>query len=279
MRTLSSLLRFTATLLLVFAPLAAWAQDEPAPADTTQPAVRITPGGGFHRLFLSFVEDATLVENQWWEGRFDYAKGDRVDLTVLRGIFAFQPWQNIGVGARVGFGNSDISGPGSSLDGSGATDLDLWGKYYFGTGSGVTEFAAGGILTVPTGDDSAGLGYDAFAFKGFGSLRRPFRGWILSVDAGAQFNADGRIFGNDLTGETSFMLGGAALFPTSDHVGFVVESRYESARFDGTDNDWRVLGGANWRVTNRGIVRGAVAIGLTDGAPDWQIFIGYAANL
>jgi hypothetical protein len=265
--------------LLVFAPLAAWAQDEPAPADTTQPAVRITPGGGFHRLFLSFVEDATLVENQWWEGRFDYAKGDRVDLTVLRGIFAFQPWQNIGVGARVGFGNSDISGPGSSLDGSGATDLDLWGKYYFGTGSGVTEFAAGGILTVPTGDDSAGLGYDAFAFKGFGSLRRPFRGWILSVDAGAQFNADGRIFGNDLTGETSFMLGGAALFPTSDHVGFVVESRYESARFDGTDNDWRVLGGANWRVTNRGIVRGAVAIGLTDGAPDWQIFIGYAANL
>jgi hypothetical protein len=230
-------------------------------------------------LRFTFVEDATVVENQWWEGQFDYAKGDGVDLTVVRGVFAFQPWNRVGVGARVGFGNSDISGPASGLDGSGATDLDIWGKYYFGTGSGVTEFAAGGILTIPTGDDTAGLGYDAFAFEGFGALRRPFRSWILSVDLGVQFNADGRIFGIDIDGETSFLIGGAALFPTSDRVGFVVETRYQSERFTGADDDWRVLGGANWRVSNRGIVRGAASIGLTDGAPDWQIFIGYAANL
>jgi hypothetical protein len=279
MRTLCSLLRITATLLLVSAPLAAWAQDEPAPADTTQPAARITPGGGFHRLFLSFIEEATVVENQWWEGRFDYASGDRVDVTELRGVFAFQPWEKIGVGASIGFGNTDISGAASDLDGSGATDLDLWGKYYFGTGSGITEFAAGGILTVPTGDDSAGLGTDAFAFAGFGSLRRPFQNWILSVDGGAQFNADGRTFGVDIDGQTSFFLAGAALFPTSDSVGFVVETKYQSERFDGLDDDWRLLGGTNWRITNRGIIRGAAAFGLTDGAPDWQIFIGYAANL
>ena len=42
------------------------------------------------------------------------------------------------------------------------------------------------------------------------------------------------------------------------------------------DSDTRLLGGINWRLANRGMFRGAVALGLDDGAPDFQLLLGYA---
>jgi hypothetical protein len=48
-----------------------------------------------------------------------------VDQNVLRGTVALQPFQNLEMGGRIGFGSTDA--PGDLPEGSGATDLDLWG--------------------------------------------------------------------------------------------------------------------------------------------------------
>lgn len=227
------------------------------------------------RLFLNFIEDATVVNNQWWEGQVELVDGEVVDATLLRGIVAFRPWMDIEVGGRVGFGETDA--PGTIPDGTGATDLDAWAKYYFNNGDGNTEFAVGAIVTIPTGDDSEGLGNDAFAAGVFGAMRYRLGIGIATGKVGVRKNGDGRQFGSpEVDGEVSPSLGVGLIAPWTDRVSFVAEVNWEAKRFEGGDADTRVLGGINWRAAGRGIVRAAVAVGLTDGAPDTQLNAGYA---
>lgn len=251
-------------LLLALLALAAW----PAAAQAT---------ADHDRLFLSFIEDGTVIENQWWEGQLELSDGDSVDTRVLRGIVALRPWDDIEVGARVGFGSTDTDA--GLPDGSGATDLDLWGKYRFDSGVEGLEYVAGGVVTVPTGDDTAGLGFDAFSVSAFGAVRRAFPEAIVAGHLGVRLNGDGNVFGSgDLDGDPSIMAGVGVIVPVADRISIVGEVDFEGNRFEGGDNDARLLGGVNWRLENNASVRGAVAIGLADGAPDLQIVAGYAAR-
>jgi hypothetical protein len=207
----------------------------------TAPGVA-TPTSSNDRLFLAFAEEATVVERQWWEGQVGTADADAVD-------------------------------------GSGATDLDLWGKYHLG-GSETMEWAVGGMLTVPTGDETAGLGNDAFGASGFGSMRYRMKRMILAGQAGLRFNGDGKNATdvNEREGETSPMVGAGLIFPFSDQLAGVAEARYEDGHLEGDDADTRALGGINWRAGGRGMLRAAIAFGLSDGAPDSELLVGYAAQ-
>lgn len=229
------------------------------------------------RLFLAFAEDATLVRSQWWEGQVVLLDSDFVDAALFGAQAAFQPWKNIEVGGRVGFGSTDT--PAGFADGSGATDLDVWGKYDFGPHQD-NRFAVGGVVTVPTGDDAAGLGFDAFAVSGFGAVRHQGNGYVLTGHAGIQVNGDGRLFGStvDLDGQLAPFVGGGVIYATSNELSLVGEFVWRGERFDGADDDARIFGGVNWRVSRRGIVRGGIGFGLTDGAPDTQVIAGYAAD-
>ena len=257
-------------LMLLF-PLATQAQTGGAQSSST-----------VDRLFLSFIEDTVLAERQWWEAQIEFVDGDIVDQTLVRGIAAFQPWDRVELGGRVGFGSTDA--PAGTEDGSGATDLDLWGKYRFGNGSGSTEFAAGGTVTIPTGDDTAGLGFDAFSVSAFGALRHDLERGVLAAHAGVRFNGDGQIQGGaglggaDLDGEVSAMIGAAWIVSLSDRLTVLGEVDFEDERFSGVDSNMQVLGGVNWRVGKEGLLRGALSLGLTDGAPDAQLILGYAAT-
>jgi len=234
------------------------------------------------RLFLGFVEDAAIVSQQRWEGQFQVLDGltesDAVDITALYGIAAFQPISDLEVGGRVGFGESDIAG--FDGDGSGATDLDLWAKYYLGASDENTDWTVGGVITVPTGDDTAGLGADAFAVSGFGAMRHRLNKATVVAHVGLQMNGDGRAFGStvDLDGQFAVQLGAGVIAPFTNRLSLVGELVYRGERFDGLDDDGRLLGGVNWKVGQRGMVRGAVGVGLLDAAPDGQLIVGYAVN-
>jgi len=235
------------------------------------------PTSSSDRLFLAFAEDATVVDRQWWEGQLETADWDDFDANVIRGVVAFQPWIDFEVGGRIGFGDTDASGGG--LDGSGATDLDVWGKYHLGGGD-ETEFAVGGVVTVPTGDESAGLGSDAFGVSAFGAMRHRLNKAIITAHAGVQFNGSGRRFGEiaDRDGETAPMVGVGVILPFSDRFTGVGEVEFRDGRLEGDDDNTRALVGINWRPGGRGIFRAALGVGLSDGAPDFQALIGYAAQ-
>lgn len=229
------------------------------------------------RLFLSFVEDGTIVENQWWEGQLEFTDGDVIDATVLRGIVALRPWDDVEVGARVGFGSTDT--PDGVPEGDGGTDLDLWAKMRLDSGIEELEFTVGGVVTVPTGDDTAGLGFDAFALSGFGAVRRAYPEAIVSAHLGVRLSGDGSVLGSpELDGEPAILAGVGVIAPLSDRLSVVGELDFEGKRFDGGENDARLLGGVNWRLRNSATLRGALAIGLADGAPDLQATVGYAVR-
>ena len=243
------------------------------------PATAQRPTSGSDRLFLSFVQDATLAETQWWEGQLEYADGvadDLFDAIALNGIFAVQFRDRIELGGRVGFGETDGNVP-NLPDGSGATDLQVWGKYHLGSQGGRHEYAGGALFTVPTGDDGSGLGADAFAVEFFGAYRYRADWAVFTGNVGVELNGDGEAFGSpEVDGEVAPSIGAGIMIPLSDQVGFVGEARVKGERFDGADEDIRISAGLNWRIGNRGMIRPAVAFGLADGAPDATLLASYA---
>ncbi len=266
-RNVTSLLPAVSALAFALAFCGVASAASPAPASN-----------GDTRLFQAFAEDAAIVPNQWWEGGFEFTSGQppsdgHLDVSALMLTAAFQPLKGFEVGGKVGFGSS--SADENLPDGNGATDFDLWGKWHIG-GSGKADFAVGALATIPTGDDTAGLGYDAFNVEGFGAMRYQLSQAIVAAHVGFRINSDGHFLGYPLDGKTSALMGLGLVYPVSDQVGIVGEANLESERWEGADSDLRLLVGVNWRPLNKGMIRGAVSVGLTDGAPDGRIQIGYA---
>src|SRR5262245_32527427 len=111
--------------------------------------------GTTDRLFLSFAQEAAIVPSQWWEGQIEYLNdSDQLpyDALLFRGVVAFQPVKNLELGGDFGLANTNAD-PGID-DGTGATDLEIYGKYLFSNAGEGLDFAAGLLATIPTGDDS-----------------------------------------------------------------------------------------------------------------------------
>ena len=267
------------------APAAFGVDAEPGPA---KPATPAAPSGISDRLFLAFAQDAALVKSQWWEGQLEYSdasKGIPVNAWILRGVVAFRPVKNLEVGGSFGFG--DTSSSTNQFDGTGATDLEAYGKWVFPNASPNTDFSAGLLITIPTGDDTVGLGFNSFASQAFGAVRsRLSNVVVLGGHVGLCLNGDGQFQGEDLNGKASYEMGFSALFPLANQVSLVAEAQMQTARFDNPNNGsndaigaeaaTQILGGVNWRAFGRGMLRGAVAFGLTDGAPDFSLLMSYA---
>jgi hypothetical protein len=233
------------------------------------------------RLFIGFAQDAVLADQQWWEGQLEFASHEDLDTVVARLNFAVRPYERIEFGGNVGFGDSDLPGTDNG-EGTGATDLDLWGKYALGSMEDGSKLATGILLTIPTGDDSAGLGEDAFKIGAFLSSRRTYKPFDLAAHVGVNFNGDGQIFGFELEGKVSAVLGAGLIFRQTEQMSFVVEANLETKRFkdagDFGDDDFSVLGGIDWRMGDNGMLRGSLAFGLSDGAQDHRLSLGYAAR-
>jgi len=275
---MSLLSRLRPALLLAaiaaVAPAAFGADPAPAPA---QPASGAAASGFADRLFLAFSQDAALVPSQWWEGQIEYFDGGGdipVNALLVRGVFAFHPVKSLEVGGSVGFGGTHASG--ALPDGSGATDLDIYGKWVFPDAAENTDFSVGVDLTVPTGDDTAGLGFNSFAGQAFGGVRYRMQNIVIGGHVGARVNGNGRFQSVPLDGKPSFELAGSVLFLLASQVSIVGEAQLETERFDGFDSAAEILAGVNWMAFKRGMFRAAIAAGLTDAAPNYRVLVGYA---
>jgi len=265
------------TTALVLLPGSAWAQETETveQTDITPTTTSATNTSSQDRLYINFIEDAMIVDEQWWEGWLQYDDADIIKRTILFGRAAFQPWDRVEIGGSIGFGGTDSSM--NLPDGTGATDLNLWGKYFWNLNNDRTELTAGAIATIPSGDDSAGLGFDAWALKGFAAARYRLKPAVVTGTVGLQFNSNGRTLDSPtLDGEIAFSLGVGVIAPWSETFSWVGELTWKSERFDGADNNTQLLGGINLRLSSRSLLRPALAFGLQDGAPDLQVIVGYA---
>ena len=289
MSVLSPLRPILLAAIVAGASAAFGADAEPAPA---KPA---TPASSFEisdRLFLAFAQDAALVKSQWWEGQLEYSdasKGVPVSAWIMRGVVAFRPVKTFEVGGSFGFGNTSASynSASNNNDGTGATDLEAYGKWVFPNVSANTDLSAGLIITIPTGDDTVGLGFNSFASQVFGSVRHKLnKSVVFGGHIGLGLNSDGKFQGYDLDGQFSYEMGFSALFPLANQVSLVAEAQVQTARFDnnnpgpnnliGAETATQILGGINWRAFGHGMLRGAVAFGLTEGSPDFSTLVSYA---
>lgn len=235
--------------------------------------------GGADRLFLSFVEDPTLVGPQYWELQVDAAAdNDAADLRVLRVVaaFTFQGLPRVEVGARSGYGEIR---PGGADSESGALDLELWGKLQLiRSADGKWDVAAGALMKLPTGDDDAGLGRDATQSELFVAASRTLESVVLVGHVGLATSEDGAVAGAFLDGEVAASSGLGLLVPLSSDASLVFEASYDGARFEQSDPESRVLAGLNWQLQPHGRLRVALAAGLADASADAELIAGYAVG-
>ncbi len=220
-----------------------------------------------------------MVRQRRYEAQLEFADFSAGDQTVFRGIAAFQfdAIPQVEFGVRLGLG--DVDGSLGLLGGSGLTDTDVWAKLHLGArGRKAVEYTVGALLTLPTGDEDEGLGFDALRSKLFGAARWTQPWGTISAHVGVRFNEDGRIGSFSVPGEIAPAAGVGVVYPLDDDLVLVGEAVFEGERFDGFDADARLLGGVNWRLGGRGGFRFALAAGVADGAPDLQLLAGYAAD-
>lgn len=251
---------------LIPAVFAAFAAARPAAAQTQGGPGRDDRDG--RRLFQRFVEDAAIIPGGWVEAVFTYDnQPDNAERYFLGGQFAFRLTDRAEMGLRLGFVRQEFDG---ADDGSGVGDIDLYGKYRFGG-----PCAAGGLIKVPTADQEEGLGTGAVDVEGFFACRADFQAVSLAGSAGIRANGNPDPPLPD--SEASVLLGGGLIIPAGRTTTFVIEATWESERFDGVGNDARLTLGYSGAGPEPGFgIRAAIALPLSDAAPDYQVFVGAA---
>jgi hypothetical protein len=231
---------------------------------------------GADRLFFAFFQDSVVVEHQHWEGRLELANADAIDTVLSRfvGAWQFNGIDGVEWGASLALGSSD-TGLGED---SGLTDLDLSAKLHLGEGFGGLEWSTGGILTLPVGDDEAGLGQDALSTLVYGAVRRNYIWGTLAAHLGLRFTENGRISGVPLEGRISGEGGVAVIYPIGFEIDLIGELTIEGARFEPLDTGSRLLAGVNWGLSETVLLRGALNVGLADGSPDSGLLLGLAID-
>jgi hypothetical protein len=244
---------------------------EPPPVPEVPPG---TPGPAAaadrnaRRLFQRFVEDAAVAPGGWIEGQVSYENLPGGTRFLAGPVLAFKIVPDVEAGLRFGYVRLD---PDAGPAESGLSDLDLYLKYRLPGGR--ERFALGALVKAPTADETRGLGTGAADIELFGAFRADLDAVTLVASAGARFNGNPEAPSPE--GKDSLVLGAGILMPATPRFTLTVEGTYESRRLAGGSSDARLTVGAErLGKGGRGGIRGAVALPLSDGAPDFQVLFG-----
>jgi len=269
-RTLGSMtLGFASALALAAAPASAQTSSSPSPAAPS--------AASNHRFFIRFVEDAALTPSFWLEGQgrwqtntagfVEDGDGSEATLFSTGGIFAMNIAEDFEFGARLALAHRD---PDDGSGESGLTDTDIWGK--LSIVSDPVSVSVGLLLTLPTGSEDDFLGTGETNVEFFGGLRKDWGKVTLAANAGFRVNQDADLGDLALEGQNSFLAGLGLIIPATQRLSFTIEYALESERYEGAHNDARLLGGFDWTMGEHFQIRGAAGGGLSEGAPDVDIF-------
>jgi hypothetical protein len=222
-------------------------------------------------LVQTFFQDAMIAANPYGEGFFqfsDYDHGLSSFDVAAQGAFPLSPKFQLGGG--IGF--RSVSNGNSQ---SGISDLVASGRYLVVPGP--TAIAVGGLLTLPIGDEDIGEGSLDFSF--FGSLRHPLpSGFVITGSLALEF-VETKTFDFDPTTlqveestdyNNGLLLAGGFIYPMKSGLSLVTELNIR------TEGDYILLsGGVDYPMKSGGRLRGALGLGLDDGAPNFALRGGY----
>jgi len=219
------------------------------------------------RFFYNFFEDAAISTAPHAEGFFNYQDFDHRNVTQLSGRggvpFKFRESQ-VELGGELSFLDVD---PDQGSGDSGISDIRFVGRYHLDLPV-EPHFTAGAQFTLPTGDED--LGQDKFNFGAFSAVRQRInQALVLAGTLGVNFvevpDADG---GDDR--KFSMLLGGGGIYEMDEKLHIIGELRVQ------TEEDRGIIdGGADYVVIPNGRLRGALAVGFDDGAPDFALQGGF----
>lgn len=161
---------------------------------------------------------------------------------------------------------------GNKTTNAGLGDIMLRGRYYIVEEKGWAPLIAiTGRLKLPTADASRGLGTGKMD-EGVGAEVSKLLGdnWITFLDGG--FNIIGRPAGLNLRNQWWYDVGGG-YYLTKDLLGSVYFEEYRSL-VSGVQNIRDVFFGMNYKASSEWRFNGGVAVGLSNGAPDYVVSIG-----
>lgn len=238
------------------------------------------------RLFQNVFRDAPITDVPYGEALLNMSALDNSSLATL-GVQG-----GLGVHPRVELSGGlyfSSTNPEGDADGrSGFLDIPVYGRYNF-VAEERTKMSGGTYLTLPVGSDDLGQGNVNFGF--FGALRHaiPDSRVTLTGNLGVDFTKQpgfvlgpwcsytNVFLGDDLIlqwtcvpgGTTegdrtaSVGVGAGAVYATNDLLHLVGEIRLEP------EFDYAALsGGADYRLSSAGRLRGNLLVGIDDGAPN-----------
>ena len=212
------------------------------------------------RPFKAWVTDATFTRGVDVEPVLVFGDGDDFS-TLLAGVRA-AVWvaEGFELGGSWGFRSVD---PNVGDTNNGLDDLAIYGRYELPVETDAT-IAIGAEFTLPVG--KADVGASNFDVNVFGALR---------YDA----NGDATFFGHvgvqsiERRGdrEAGLLLGGGVLVPLTEELALVSELVFSPA-----SDAASILGGIDFELPPGGHLRAALSMGLDDGAPDFELLLGFS---
>ncbi len=238
---------------------------------------------GDHRLIRSFIEDGAIVQIGWLELAASYTRQDEGRDLLTEAIASFRIGEEFEAGFTLGFldrqrdaGDTLFGVPiPTAIDGAGLADPRVFGKYRLLRSP--VEMSVGAIATLPLGDEERGRGAGSLRYEACLGLRTRLTRVTLIGSAALKRHDDSEGPGA-AEGNTTARIGIGAIVPLTRIWVLIAEATHEGAPYGDEDDPAVLLLGLDWRPTENLAIRGAVAAGLTDPAPDLHALLSAAFN-
>jgi len=228
------------------------------------------------RLFQSYFFDAPIAGAGYGQGGLTYSGYDGFSSFSLGVMGGYPINPQIELGTQIHY----LSWSPDKGDGqSGISDLDIFGRYNI-FNQNQTNISAGAMVTLPIGSEDVGQGN--LNFGAFGAIRHSLNsnvtlvgtiGLMFYEKTEYDFNFDTFELEEKTSYDNYLNIGAGAVYQINPQLNLVGELNIKS------EGDFMMLSAGVDYALGSGSVRGALGIGLDDGAPDLMLMAGYQMSL
>lgn len=227
-------------------------------------------------LFQSYFYDAPITQSIYGEGGLSFSTYDNFNSLGIGVQGGYPLNEKIELGTELRFLNwSPDKGDGQS----GISDLGVYGRYNV-YNKDQTNISAGALLSLPIGSEDVGQGN--LNFGPFGAVRHTLNEQMVLVGTiglfffeKTEFEFNQNTF--ELEEKTSYdntlNIGVGTIYTVNPQLNLVGELSLRS------EGDYMLLSAGADYMLGKGRLRGALGLGLDDGAPDFMLMGGYSMAL